>query len=292
MIDQQNRIQLRKGLQRLFEEIQNPSDIVLLLNGGTVNGVLSTYLNWESGQVRDLDIREEGFLSLKGPYMRDINQGYFRNGGTVDVAEGSLQFSSSQTHSGTYRSEVGEMRFSGGVHTLTADLDLEGDKFYFYQGEFTGIIKDHLNWIDGNAVDLTIAAGSNLVLTDSSSGPRAWTGEIINRGRLEYKNEERAGDWTGRVVFGTSSKAARFINENEFALIGQYADLSSNLGLGGQKTAFCARLIRSLLIGVCSSDREVVVQALISSLSTRAVLRSRKEISLLMATPTDSGIRE
>jgi hypothetical protein len=230
LIDQQNRIQFRKGLQRLFEEVQNPSDIVFLLNGATVNGVLASYLSWESGQVKDLEVRANGVLSLKEPLRRDISQGYFRNSGTVDVAEGSLHFSSSQTHTGVYIARTGELRFSGGVHTFTNDLDLQGDQFYFDGGEFTGLIHDQLNWIGGTAVDLTIAAGSRLVLTDSSPNFRTWSGEIVNHSQIEYKNEEINGYYPGPVVFGTRDKAAKFINENAFSLIGKYASLTSNYG--------------------------------------------------------------
>ncbi|MCX5958754.1 MAG: hypothetical protein NT053_02550, partial [Cyanobacteria bacterium] len=85
------------------------------------------------------------------------------------------------------------------------------------------------------AVDLTIAAGSKLVLTDSASSIRTWAGEIVNRSQLEYRNE--VNNVHKRVVFGAINKAAKFINEHEFDLIGQYASLTSNHGLGGWDTS-------------------------------------------------------
>ena len=174
---------------------------------------------------------KEGDLSISG------DDNLFTNEGLVDVQAGRLSITNTHSHTGTYIARTGEVRFSGGVHTFTNDLDLQGDQFYFDGGEFTGLIQDQLNWIGGTAVDLTIAAGSQLVLTDSSQQIRTWAGEIVNRSRLEYKNEERNGDYPGYVVFGTSSKAAKFINEHEFALIGKYASLTSNHGLGGYDTS-------------------------------------------------------
>jgi hypothetical protein len=182
----------------------------------------------------DIPFLNQGRLEVKaGRLSINGNSNIFTNQGVVEIQSGRFDIFNTHSHTGSYIARTGEMRFGVGLHTFTEDLDLQGDQFYFDSGEFTGIIQGHLNWIGGTAVDLTIAAGANLVLTDSSPNPvRSWAGEIVNHSQLEYKNEELAQGWPGRVVFGTSDKAARFINENEFALIGQYASLTSSTGLG------------------------------------------------------------
>jgi hypothetical protein len=167
---------------------------------------------------------KEGFIYVTG------GPNIFTNEGVVEIQNGRIDIYNTHSHTGVFIAKTGELRFNGGTHTFTNDLDLQGDQFYFDGGEFTGIIQDQLNWIGGTAVDLTIAAGANLVLTDSSPDTRMWAGEIVNHSKLEYRNEEITGYYTGPIIFGTNSKAARFINEHEFALIGNYASLTSSTG--------------------------------------------------------------
>ena len=239
LIDIQNRIRFRQGVQRLFKDTNSALNADLLLDGATVTGSLGSTLVWISGHVRNLTVESNGSLVIRRNESKTISEGFFRNLGIVDVEEGGLSFSSDQRHTGIFVAQQGTISLSSGRHELTTLLTIQGEKTSLRgptndpSSYLTGVLTNLniLNWDYGVINDFTIDIGSQLLLTDlAAMPPKIFTGQIHNKGRVAYTDVVNGlyNDGWSPLIFGLGDRAAYVTNDGTFEISGPFSSLRSS----------------------------------------------------------------